>query len=108
MASFSAELRVAGQVFPIRYCQYATSQDTEQRGRVSANVRHNPVSITLDVPEGDFLTNWAADPHKQLAAEVVFLEANGGAALETLSLQAAYCVSYEEVFAADDASMGAY
>jgi hypothetical protein len=108
MASFSAELRVAGQVFPVRYCQYAATQATEQRGRVNAKVRHNPVSITLDVPESDFLTNWAADSHKQLAVEVVFLEANGGAALETLSLQAAYCVSYEEVFAAGDADTGAY
>lgn len=101
-------MRVAGQVFPVRYFQYAASQATEQRGRVSAKVRHNPVSITLDVPEGDLLTNWAADPPKQLAAEVVFLEANGGAALETLSLQAAYCVSYEEVFVAGDVGIGAY
>jgi len=36
------------------------------------------------------------------------LEANSDAALETLSLQAAYCMSYEEVFVVGDATIGAY
>jgi hypothetical protein len=108
MASFSAELRIAGQAYPVRYCQYAASQATEQRGRVNAKVRYNPVTVTLDVPEGDFLTGWAADPHKQLAADILFFDAASGAALETLSLQAAYCVSYDEAFVAGDIGLGSY
>jgi hypothetical protein len=108
MASFSAELHVAGHIFSILHCQYATSQATEQRGRASAKVRYNPVLLTLDVPETDLLASWAADPHKQLAAEIVFLDADGGAALETLSLPTSYCVSYDEVLVAGAEGFGAY
>lgn len=108
MASFSAELHVAGQIFSVMHCQYATAQATERRGRASAKVRYNPVLLTLDVPETDLLVSWAADPHKRLAAEIVFLDANGGAALETLSLPAAYCVRYDEVFVAGADGLGAY
>lgn len=71
-------------------------------------MRYNPILLTLDVPETDLLVSWAADPHKRLAAEIVFLDANGGAALETLSLPAAYCVRYDEVFVAGADGLGAY
>ena len=36
-----------------------------RRGRVSTQVRYEPVHLTLAVPEGDLLLAWAADPHKR-------------------------------------------
>jgi hypothetical protein len=39
MPSFTAELRVAGYVLPIRHCHYAAEQASEERGRVVAKVR---------------------------------------------------------------------
>ena len=38
----------------------------------------------------------------------MFLDANGGRAVETLRLPAAYCVAYQEQFASGDAQGGAY
>jgi hypothetical protein len=108
MASFSAELRVAGHAFPVLQCRYGMSQGTHQRGRVSTKVRHELVYLTLNVPEGDVLLAWAADAHRRQAAAVVFTNAAGGGALETLLLPAAYCVSYAEAFVAGDAQNGAY
>ena len=108
MASFSAELHVAGHVFPVLHCAYGVRQATHQRGRVSTKVRYEPVHLTLAVPDGDALLAWAADPQKRQAAAVVFRTANGGSPLETLLLQAAYAVSYHEEFAHGDVNNGAY
>jgi hypothetical protein len=55
MASFSAELRVAGHAFPVIHCLFGVEQATHQRGRVSTKVRYGPVQLVLDVPEGDEL-----------------------------------------------------
>lgn len=108
MASFFAELHVAGHVFPVTHCHFDVTQATQLRGRVSASVRYGPVQLVLDVPNGDVLPAWAADPHKQQATAVVFLDATGGRAVETLRLPAAYCVAYQEQFSSGDAQGGAY
>ncbi|HEX8329683.1 MAG TPA: type VI secretion system tube protein TssD [Hymenobacter sp.] len=108
MASFSAELRVAGHAFPVLHCAYGVHQATHQRGRVSAKARHEPVHLTLSVPDGDALLAWAADPQKRQAAHVVFRDARGGSPVETLALGAAYCVSYHEEFVSGSGTDGAY
>ena len=66
------------------------------------------MQLVLDVPDGDVLPAWAADPHKRHATAVVFLDANGGRAVETLRLPAVYCVAYQEQFSSGDAAGGAY
>jgi hypothetical protein len=108
MASFAAELHVAGHVFSVTHCLFEVTQATQLRGRVSAKVRYGPVQLVLDVPEGDVLPAWAADPHKRQATAIVFLDGTGGQPLETLRLPAAYCVAYHEQFASGDAQSGSY
>jgi hypothetical protein len=71
-------------------------------------LRDGPEPLVRDVPEGDVLPAWAAEAHKKQAASVVFLDASGGRAVETLRLPAAYCVAYQEQFASGDAAGGAY
>ena len=66
------------------------------------------MQLVLDVPDGDVLPAWAADPHKRQATALVFLDANGSQPLETLRLPAAYCVAYQEQFVSGDAPGGAY
>ena len=87
-ASFSAELHVARHIFPVAHCLFDVTQATQQRGRVSAKVRYGPVQMVLDVPDGDMLAAWAAEAQKRQATSVVFLDANGGRAVETLHLPA--------------------
>ena len=108
MASFSAQLRVAGHVFSVLHCSCHTSQATNERGRVSTKVRHHPVELVLDVPDLDVLLAWAAAPHKRQAADIVFLDGASRNALETVHMAGAYCVSYRENFASGDTSTGAY
>ena len=55
MASFYAELHVAGHVYPVRICTYGFSQATGARGRVVAKVRPELVYVTLDVPRDEVL-----------------------------------------------------
>jgi hypothetical protein len=108
MASFYAELQVAGQHYPVRECSYEFMQATGERGRVSAKVRHGLVHLTLDVPPDDVLVAWACKPHYPLTGQVVFADAKGGATLETLAWEGGQCVGYREEFASGDASAGAY
>lgn len=75
---------------------------------MSANVRYGPVQVVLDAPDNDVLLAWATNPHQRLATAIVFLAANGGRAVETLHLPAAYCVSYAEEFRHGDTDGGAY
>jgi len=108
MASFYAELQVAGTTYPVRSCAYEFTQSTNERGRVAAKVRHGRVRLTLDVPEGDELLSWAAAPFKPLAGRVVFRSAQGGAALETLRWEDGQCVGYREEFLHGSVHEGAY
>jgi hypothetical protein len=92
----------------VTHCHFEVTQATQLRGRVSAQVRYSLVQLVLDVPDGDVLLAWAADPHKRQATAIVFLDANGGRAMETFRLPAAYCVAYQEQFSSGDAAGGAY
>jgi hypothetical protein len=94
MGAISAELYVGGYSFAILNCSYGTSQATDSRGRASEKVRYSSVELLLDVPTTDLLLDWASDPTKRLAADIVFHDAAGGFILETLNLAAAYCAGY--------------
>jgi hypothetical protein len=108
IASFFAELLVEGYRCPLTNCTFGIQQQTHQRGRVSAKVRYEPVHVTADVPEDDFLLAWAADPHKHLAVSITFKNAVGGAALEAISMISAYCVRYDEIFQHGNTTNEAY
>ncbi len=108
MASFHAELHLTGNRYRAVRCHYACSQPTDARGRVSAKVRHNLLHLTVDVPDGDELLQWAATPHKPLAGEVVFYSATQLVALETIAFAAGECVGYHEVFESGANGDGAY
>ncbi|WP_375418567.1 type VI secretion system tube protein TssD [uncultured Hymenobacter sp.] len=108
MASFYAELQVAGHTYPVRRCDYSFTQATDARGRVNAKVRHGLVQLLLDVPDDDFLPDWANTPYKPLPGRVVFYETQGRTARETLSWEAGNCVGYREDFQSGSIEDGAY
>ena len=108
MASFQAELEVGGRTYPVRSCSFEFTQATNERGRVAAKVRHGLVHVALDVPHDDLLLDWAATAHKPLNGRVIFRNAQGGAALETLSWEGGQCVGYQEAFLSGSVNEGAY
>ena len=108
MASFHCTLTLENQVFSVTQCAYAFSQATSERGRVSAKVRSGTITLQLDVPDGDALLAWAADPHKKLNGFLVFDETNRPVARETLTFEEGFCVSYQEIFVAGSGTAGAY
>jgi hypothetical protein len=71
-------------------------------------VRYGPVQLVLDVPDSELLLNWANTPQQQLATDILFRQAAGGGAQETLRMAGAYCVGYQEVFESGDKGRGAY
>jgi hypothetical protein len=108
MASFYAELQVAGSTYPVQHCAYEFSQATSERGRVVAKVRHGLVRLALDVPDDDKLLDWAHTLYKPLTGRIIFYDAKGGPALETLAWEAGQCVGYQEEFSSGDQQQGAY
>lgn len=90
------------------HCTYGVSQGTDDRGQATTKVRYSLVELLLDVPDSPLLLAWAASPTKRLAVDIIFRNAVGGPALETLHLAAAYCVGYFEVFESGNFLTGAY
>lgn len=108
MSSFRCVLSLADQDFPVVHCAYEFSQATSERGRVAAKVRSGLITLHLDVPDGDHLLAWAADPLKKLSGYLTFQETNRPVAREVLAFEDGFCVSYEEVFVAGSNAAGAY
>ena len=108
MASFHAELHLAGTSYRVVRCHQACHQSVDARGRVNAKVRHDLLHLTVDVSDDDALLAWAADPFKALAGEVVFYNATQLVALETIAFAAAQCVGYHESFESGAGGDGAY
>lgn len=108
MASFFAELHLAGNRYRVVHCHYGASQSTDARGRVNAKVRHDLLHLTVDVPDDDELLHWAATIHKPLSGEVVFYNPTQLVALETIAFAAGECVGYQEVFESGAGGDGAY
>lgn len=108
MASFHAELHLGGSTFRVVHCQFACSQATDMRGRVSAKVRHHLLELTLDVPTNDTLLDWAATSHKPQAGQVVFHDKTQLVAHETIAFTDGECVGYTELFESGAGSDGAY
>lgn len=108
MASFKCVLSLADQDFPVVHCTYEFSQATNERGRVSAKVRSGLITLHLDVPDGDQLLVWAADPQKKHSGYLTFQETNRPIAREVLTFEDGFCVSYEEIFVAGSNVSGAY
>lgn len=108
MSSFHCTLSLAEQTFPVVHCTYAFSQATSERGRASAKVRSGLITLHLDVPDGDVLLAWAADPHKKRSGTLTFDATDRPIAREVLTFEDAFCVSYEEAFVAGSTTAGAY
>ena len=108
MASFYAELQVAGGSYRVVHCGYSCAQPTDAQGRVTAKMRHNPLQLVLDVPPDDVLVGWAATPHKPLAGQVVFYDIATQVAHETIAFPDGECVQYGEQFASSASGDGAY
>ena len=71
-------------------------------------MRHDLLHLTVDVPDGDELLDWAATIHKPLGGEVVFYNPTQLAALETIAFTVGECVGYQEVFESRTGGDGAY
>jgi len=71
-------------------------------------VRHGLVHLTLNVPDDATLLDWAATSYKPLPGQVVFYNAPGGSALETLTWTEGHCVGYREQFEQGNLTLGAY
>ena len=73
-----------------------------------AKVHPELVYVTMDVPRDEIIQLWAGTAYKPLAGCLVFYDAKGGPALETLSWTEGHCVGYQEEFRSGNDQEGAY
>ena len=101
MASFSAELHVAGHVYVVLALTAHKHQDTNAQGYPTSRIYYGPLGLTMDVvPRDVFLPTWAYAPARHYEAHLVFRDPDGGGVMYTLHLPVAYCVGYDEHFLA--------
>lgn len=108
MASFNCELFLDGHSYRVTRCSYGFSQATAHRGRAAAKVRSGVIALGLSVPDGDALVDWAASPSKKLNGQLVFRDIGSPMVRELVEFEDAYCVGYDETFAAGNKDDGAY
>ena len=108
MSSFRCILTLEDQDYPVVHCAYEFTQATNERGQAAAKVRSGLLNLQLDVPDGDQLLAWAADPHKKLDGYLLFQETNRPVVREKLTFEDGFCVLYEEIFTSGSESEGAY
>lgn len=101
MNSASATFWVQETSYPVRSLTQHMHQPTADNGYVTANPSSGELRLALEVrPHDLLLPTWAHSPYLALPARVVFDALDHASLSLTLTLEEAYCVSYEEHFEA--------
>jgi len=96
--SFYAELSIEGTLYPIRQLALELEQTLDAVGRPASVTRGGTIRLELDVVDDDALSEWMADPHKQLDGHIRYLRTDEEATLKEVRFSKAYCVDYLERF----------
>jgi hypothetical protein len=108
MASFNATLFVNEHRYPIDLCSQHMHQDVGSRGQPTSRTYSGELIITMRTPPDCVLLAWAASPQQALACRVVFADLDGVVPSFVLTLENAYCLSYEEHFQPNNEGQTAY
>lgn len=92
MTYINAELRLAGQTYPLAACSFGFRQYTDARGRPNSKVVGLPLELLLDGDEGPELAEWATLPGSLRSGEVVFYPDDPTQPRRTLAFADARCV----------------
>ncbi|MBX0289479.1 hypothetical protein K3G63_03470 [Hymenobacter sp. HSC-4F20] len=92
MTYINAELRLAGQTYPLAACSFGFRQYTDARGRPNSKVVGLPLELLLEGDEGPELAEWATSPGSLRSGEVVFYPDDPTHPRRTLAFADARCV----------------
>ena len=97
MNSASATFWVQETAYVVRSLTQHMHQATNSNGYITGNPIIGEMRLVLEVqPRDVLLPTWAYNPAMTLPARVVFDALDAGSMSLTLTLEEAYCVSYEE------------
>lgn len=93
MTSISAELRMAGRIYPLAACTFGFHQNTDHRGRPNSKVVGGLLRLLLAGDEGPEITEWASLYNSLRSGEVRFFSDNAITPNRKLTFTDARCVS---------------
>ena len=98
--SFTADLKVSGQTYPVLSASFSLDQQIDHKGKVTSHVRGGTISVSLASTGDTSLFDLAADDDKRVDGSIVFYKDDGKSTMKELKFKQAYVVGYAESFAA--------
>ncbi|WP_346237423.1 type VI secretion system tube protein TssD [Niabella insulamsoli] len=98
--SFTADLKVSGQTYPVLSANFALDQQVDHKGKVTSHVRGGLISVSLASTGDTTLFDLAADDDKRVDGSIIFYKDDGKSTMKELKFKQAYVVNYTESFAA--------
>jgi Hemolysin coregulated protein Hcp (TssD) len=97
--SFKAVLNVAGQSIEVDYFELDINQAVDARSRPASLSRGGIMVMEFDTPsDNDAITDWMANPVKQLDGSIIFKNQNQDSTMKTINFYNAYCINMIERF----------
>lgn len=97
--SFKAVLKIAGQSIDIDYLDLDINQAVDARSRPASLARGGIMTVEFDTPsDNDMITDWMANPVKQLDGSIIFKNQNQDSTMKTINFYNAYCINFIERF----------
>ncbi|HOZ96790.1 MAG TPA: type VI secretion system tube protein TssD [Niabella sp.] len=96
--SFTADLKVSGQTYPILSSSFSLDQQVDSKGKVSSHVRGGTISVQLASTGDTTLFDLASDDDKRVDGSIVFYKDDGKSTMKELKFKNAYVVGYVESF----------
>jgi Hemolysin coregulated protein Hcp (TssD) len=97
--SFKAVLKIAGHSIDIDYLDLDINQAVDARSRPASLARGGIMTVEFDTPsDNDMITDWMANPVKQLDGSIIFKNQNQDSTMKTINFYNAYCINFMERF----------
>lgn len=97
--SFTADLKVSGQTYPVLSSTYTLDQQIDPKGKVSSHVRGGTIDVVVASTGDTTLFDLITDDDKRVDGSIVFYKDDGKSTMKELKFTNAYVVSYTENFA---------
>jgi len=100
--SFLAKLTIEDEEMNVLECSFQFTQNVGPDGRPTELPRAGLIDLLLESTKNTNLLSWMVMPNTFKDGEIVFFDRDNMSSNKTLTFYDAFCVSYQEVFNAED------
>lgn len=100
--SFLAKFTVDNEKMNVLEYHLGMNQNTDHSGKPSSDPMGGQIKLVVELSKSTLLYEWMASPSQMKDGSVKFFRRDGMSRLRELEFKKAYCVSYNEMFLAND------